>query len=531
MTARRDNSILIVGAGIGGLSAALRLADHGHAVTVLSKSPLDQSASYYAQGGIAAVMNAEDSLGSHETDTVIAGAGLCHADTVAQVVQKGPECIRWLESKGVRFTRSAPGGELHLTREGGHSQRRIVHADDATGAAVMTTLTETARAHPSITLHDGMFVTQLLTSAGLGLSGPSRCVGLRVVDSIGGCLQTLWADAVVLGTGGASGLYEHATNSATGDGIAMAWRAGCRVANLEFIQFHPTCLYNAERVSVLITEAVRGEGGVLRLPDGTPFMHRYDERAELAPRDIVSRAIVSEMRRLDIDHVMLDISHQPLEMIRERFPNVLKACAAYGFDLAREPVPVVPAAHYTCGGIVVDAHGRTDIGQLYALGECSFTGLHGANRLASNSLLEALAFADTISRDIQLSIGRPQAMIARSVLETTPVELPAQQESFAIVESWVSRLRRSMWQHVGIVRTRSGLETAAAELDALEAEFETSPSTRRPGGAALEFRNMLTVAQLVTRSARERHESRGLHFNADYPSPLPDPRDTALQPF
>jgi L-aspartate oxidase len=284
-------------------------------------------------------------------------------------------------------------------------------------------------------------------------------------------------------------------------------------------------------VSVLITEAVRGEGGVLRLPDGTPFMHRYDERAELAPRDIVSRAIVSEMRRLDIDHVMLDISHQPAEMIRERFPNVLKACAAHGFDLTREPVPVVPAAHYTCGGIVVDAHGRTDIGQLYALGECSFTGLHGANRLASNSLLEALAFADTISRDIELSIGRPQAAAERSTLEATPVELPEQQESSAIVESWVTRLRRSMWQHVGIVRTRSGLETAAAELDALEAEFENSPSTRRPGGAALEFRNMLTVAQLVTRSARERHESRGLHFNADYPSPLPDPRDTALQPF
>jgi L-aspartate oxidase len=530
MSTRGDNSILIVGAGIGGLSSALRLADHGHAVTVLSKGPLDQSASFYAQGGIAAVMNADDSLAAHESDTVTAGAGLCHMDTVAQVVEKGPECIRWLESKGVRFTRSAPGGELHLTREGGHSRRRIVHADDATGAAVMTVLTEKARAHPAITLQEGVFVTQLVTSASLGLSGPNRCVGLRVVDTHKGCLETLWADAVVLATGGASGLYEHSTNNATGDGIAMAWRAGCRVANLEFIQFHPTCLYNADHVSVLITEAVRGEGGVLLLPDGTAFMHRYDERAELAPRDIVSRAIVSEMRRLDIDHVLLDISHQPAEMIRERFPNVLRACAAHGYDLTREPVPVVPAAHYTCGGVVVDARGQTDIQQLYALGECSFTGLHGANRLASNSLLEALAFADTISCDIEQAIGRPRVLTAHPAYTATRLSPPAADGASSIEEAWTKRLRRAMWQYVGIVRTRDGLAKAAAELDAIEADFERSLGASGQTGAALEFRNMLTVAQLVTRSARERHESRGLHFNADYPVPLPDPQDTALQP-
>ncbi|HSG63492.1 MAG TPA: FAD-dependent oxidoreductase, partial [Gammaproteobacteria bacterium] len=374
MTASNESSILIIGAGIGGLSTALRLAEHGRTVSVLAKTPLDQTASYYAQGGIAAVMNADDSLSEHADDTMTAGAGLCHTDTVAAVVGQGPECIRWLEAQGVRFTRSPENGELHLTREGGHSRRRIVHADDATGAAVMSVLTERVRSHPAIRLHEHAFVTQLLTSRDLGLPGPSRCVGLRMVDTGTGRLETLWADAVVLATGGASGLYEHATNLATGDGIAMAWRAGCRVGNLEFMQFHPTCLHGPGPASVLITEAVRGEGGLLLLPDGSRFMQRYDERAELAPRDIVSRAIVAEMRRLGIDNVLLDISHEPAETIRARFPNVLRACAAHGYDLTREPIPVVPAAHYTCGGVVVDRRGQTDVRQLYALGECSFTG-------------------------------------------------------------------------------------------------------------------------------------------------------------
>ncbi len=528
MSIRGDSSILIVGAGIGGLSVALRLAERGQRVTVLAKAPVAATASFYAQGGIAAVMNAADSLRDHAADTVIAGAGLCHTGTVDQVVGQGPDCIRWLESQGVAFTRIAPDGELHLTREGGHSHRRIVHADDATGAAVMTTLGTRARAHARIRLIEHAFVTELLTSAGLGLSGGNRCLGLRVADRTTGVLETLWADAVVLATGGASGLYGHATNAATGDGIAMAWRAGCRVANLEFIQFHPTCLYDPERVSVLITEAVRGEGGILRLPDGTAFMRNYDERGDLAPRDVVSRAIVSEMRRLDIDHVLLDISHRPAALIREHFPNVTEACAARGFDLTREPVPVVPAAHYTCGGIVVDAHGRTDVGQLYALGECSFTGLHGANRLASNSLLEALAFAATISSDIELStLPARRTPISTDIAATAPKVLP----DGATGAAWLTRLQQIMWDRVGIVRTRAGLRAAAHALDALEADFDRAVGIGSQSLTAVEFRNMLTVAKLVTRSARRRCESRGLHYNEDYPRLQPTARDTALRPL
>jgi L-aspartate oxidase len=308
----------------------------------------------------------------------------------------------------------------------------------------------------------------------------------------------------------------------------MAWRAGCRIANLEFMQFHPTCLYSAEKVSGLITEAVRGEGGVLLLPDGTRFMRGYDERGDLAPRDIVSRAIVSEMRRLGIDHVLLDISHEPAEIIRERFPNVLRFCAANGYDLTAEPIPVVPAAHYTCGGIVVDARGQTDLQHLYALGECSFTGLHGANRLASNSLLEALAFADTISRNIEKSLG-----VARYDTQALPVAAAFSAKTSAIsldqIAEWTKLLRRLMWRYVGIVRTRDGLALATSEINALETDLERAMGRDPHSIAALELRNMLTVAKLVTQSAQQRHESRGLHFNTDYPQPGVDPRDSSIQ--
>jgi len=528
MSVNSDSSILIVGGGIAGLSTALRLVDAGHRVTVLTKTELSDTASFRAQGGIAAVMGATDSLTSHESDTVRAGAGLCHADTVERVIREGPDCIRWLEDHGVRFTRAVEGGELDLHREGGHSQRRVVHADDATGEAVMGILAERVRQHAAIELLENRFVANLVTSEQLGLAGPNRCVGVTLLDSSSGTVDTLWASAVVLATGGASGIYKYATNASTGDGIAMAWRAGCRVSNLEFVQFHPTCLYHPRARSVLISEALRGEGARLLLPDGRPFMHRYDERGELAPRDVVSRAIANELATRDIEHVLLDISHKPAELIRERFPNILRTCADYGFDLTRQPIPVVPAAHYTCGGIATDRHGQTDIQQLYALGEVSFTGLHGANRLASNSLLEALAFAKSVSGRIDQQVRQPRSEAPlRTLLGDRSV---SNSEPHAWVDAAAEELRQVMWSHVGIVRTRESLTTAADYLDALARRIEDSWDDHRLHCDVLELRNLVTVATLITRSAIQRQESRGLHYNTDYPGPRANPEDTALAP-
>ncbi len=526
MSTNPDSSVLIIGGGIAGLSTALRLVDEGHSVVVLSKNRLTDTASFQAQGGIAAVMNPEDSLSSHHSDTIVAGAGLCHAETVAQVVREGPGCIRWLEDHGVRFTRTNDGAELHLTREGGHSKRRVVHADDATGVAVMGVLVDRVRQHAAIRLLENRFVVNLVTTRELGLTGPNRCVGVRVLENSAGVVETLWASAVVLATGGASGLYEHATNASTGDGIAMAWRAGCSVANMEFVQFHPTCLHHPQARSALISEAVRGEGGRLLLPDGRRFMPRYDARAELAPRDIVSRAIVSELADKNIEHVYLDISHKPAALIAARFPNILRVCAEHGFDMTKEPIPVVPAAHYTCGGIVTDQHGQTAVQQLYALGECSFTGLHGANRLASNSLLEALAFAKTVS-------GR----IAQQASDSQPPLPPllshrggGSRGSRPSLENKAKRLRRLMWQDVGIVRSRESLMRAERNLRDLEQQLDREWDEAKLWPDVLELRNLVTVAQLITRSALQRQESRGLHFNSDYPTAQADPQDTALRP-
>ncbi len=526
MSTNPENSVLIIGGGIAGLSTALRLADEGHSVVVLSKNELSDTASFHAQGGIAAVMNPDDSLRSHHSDTVIAGAGLCHSDTVAQVVREGPECIRWLEGHGVEFTRRNGSSELHLTREGGHSNRRIVHADDATGAAVMGVLVDRVRRHGSICLLENRFVVNLVTTRELGMDGPNRCVGIRTLDNTAGVIETQWANAVVLATGGASGIYQHATNSSTGDGIAMAWRAGCSVANMEFVQFHPTCLHGPNSRSALISEAVRGEGGRLLLPDGSRFMPRYDARAELAPRDIVSRAIAKELVERDLEHVYLDISHKPAAFIRERFPNMLRHCAEHGIDMTREPIPVIPAAHYTCGGIVTDRHGETDIRQLYALGECSFTGLHGANRLASNSLLEALAFAKTVSGRITQKSSQPQPRLPQLLSD------PGYGESGRrpSLDKTASRLRNVMWQNVGIVRSRESLKRAARSLRDLTRRLDREFNDGRLRSDVLELRNLVTVAELITTSALQRQESRGLHFNSDYPSAQTDPRDTALRP-
>jgi len=389
----------------------------------------------------------------------------------------------------------------------------------------MGVLVDRVRRHENVCVLENRFVVNLVTSKELGLAGPSRCVGVRVLDSAGGVVETLWASAVVLATGGASGLYQHATNASTGDGIAMAWRAGCSIANMEFVQFHPTCLHDPQARSALISEAVRGEGGKLLLPDGSRFMPRYDARAELAPRDIVSRAIANELTERNIEHVYLDISHKPSALIAKRFPNILKVCAEHGIDMKKEPIPVVPAAHYTCGGIVTDQHGQTEIQSLYALGECSFTGLHGANRLASNALLEARACAKTVSGRITEQASRPQPPLPHLLSDREC----GKSERRSPLDSKVNSLRRLMWQDVGIVRSRESLTRAERSLRAIERQLDREWGDGRLRSDVLEFRNLLTVAQLITTSALQRQESRGLHFNSDYPSAQTVARDTALR--
>jgi L-aspartate oxidase len=530
-----DTDILIVGGGAAGLTLALRLAP-GARVAILSKASLTEGSSLYAQGGIAAVLNeSEDSFASHIADTLDAGAGLCHRDTVEMVVERGPAAVRWLIDQGVAFSREPSEGGLgayHLTREGGHSHRRVIHAADATGRAVETTLEARVRAHPNIRLYENHLAVDLITRAKLGRAGANACLGLYVLDKGSGRVQALGARIVVLATGGASKVYLYSSNpdTATGDGIAMAWRAGCRVANMEFMQFHPTCLYHPRAKSFLITEAVRGEGGKLRLPDGSAFMPAHDARAELAPRDIVARAIDYEMKRGGLDHVMLDISHKPAEFIRTHFPNVHETCRQFGYDITREPIPVVPAAHYTCGGVMTDLSARTDLPGLYAVGECAFTGLHGANRLASNSLLECLVFAHAAADDI-----------AARLAQTPPpgTELPAWDESrvtdadeqIVVSHNW-DELRRCMWDYVGIVRTTKRLERAQHRVDLLKEEIRDYYRHFKVTNDLIELRNLVLVAELIIRSAKARTESRGLHYTRDYPAPDARlaHRDTVLTP-
>ncbi|RMG27486.1 MAG: L-aspartate oxidase [Gammaproteobacteria bacterium] len=532
MSATEPVDVLVIGSGAAGLRLALELAG-ALRVAVLAKRELSEGSSYHAQGGIAAVLDSEDSIEAHVRDTLAAGAGLCHEDVVRFVAGEGPDAIAWLVEHGVHFTEvpAAAGGHLHLTREGGHSHRRIVHAADATGREVETRLLELARSHAAIELHEWHIAIDLVTSRKLGLPGPNRCLGAYVLDRNSGRVRVFPARFVVLATGGASKVYLYTSNpdTATGDGIAMAWRAGCRVANMEFNQFHPTCLYHPHAKSFLITEAVRGEGGRLLLPDGTPFMQRFDPRGELAPRDIVARAIDHEMKRLGIDHVLLDISHKPADFIRSHFPTVYERCLVYGIDMTREPIPVVPAAHYTCGGVMTDLAGRTDVDGLYAVGETAHTGLHGANRLASNSLLECLVFARAAARDI----------LARREEVPPPPPLPEWDESrvtdsdeeVVVSHNW-DELRRFMWDYVGIVRTDKRLERAQRRVDLLAAEIQEYYSNFRVTNDLIELRNLVTVAGLIIRSARLRRESRGLHYTLDHPHPDASrpPRDTVLVP-
>jgi L-aspartate oxidase len=535
MTQPIDSDVLVIGSGAAGLRLALELADHCR-VAVLAKGPITEGSSLYAQGGISAVLDPSDSIDSHVADTLDAGAGLCHEDAVRFTVERGPDAVRWLIDHGVPFTRehagygSDGGDHFHLTREGGHSHRRVIHAADATGAAIETSLVACARAHPNITLYERHIAVDLITTAKLGRSGPNRCVGAYVLDRSRG-VDVFRARFVVLATGGASKVYLYTSNpdTASGDGIAMAWRAGCRIANMEFNQFHPTCLYHPHAKSFLITEAVRGEGGLLKLPNGERFMHKFDPRAELAPRDIVARAIDHEMKRLGAECVYLDISHKPAEFIQEHFPTVYARCLEFGYDMTRQPIPVVPAAHYTCGGVTTDLHGRTDIDGLYAIGETAHTGLHGANRMASNSLLECLVFAQSAGQDIiakLAGIGTPPALPAWDESRVTDSD-----EEVVVSHNW-DELRRFMWDYVGIVRSNKRLERALRRVLLLQHEIHEYYSNFRVTNDLIELRNLVQVAELIIRSAQSRKESRGLHYTLDYPEAdaSQPPQDTVLTP-
>ncbi|MGZ8226858.1 MAG: L-aspartate oxidase [Methylococcaceae bacterium] len=514
----RNYDVLIIGSGGAGLSLALKLAEHSVRVAVLSKFALTSGSTYYAQGGISAVFDAEDSIESHIEDTLDAGAGLCNLDIVRLTVTHGKSSIDWLRQQGVAFTeeRTATGEKiLHLNREGGHSHRRIVHTADATGKAVSLSLIERAREHQNIELLENHNVVELITAQNADKTG-KRIVGAYVLDSQQQKVKAMSSRAVVLATGGASKVYLYSTNpqSATGDGIALAWRAGCRVSNMEFMQFHPTCLYHPNAKSFLISEAVRGEGGKLILPDGSPFMHHFDPRAELAPRDIVARAIDHEIKKRGIDCVYLDISHKSEAFILEHFPTIHKKCLKYGIDITKQPIPVVPSAHYTCGGVLTDSYARTDIDNLYAVGEVASTGLHGANRMASNSLLECLVFADRASIDILEKL--PTIPSPPAIREWDESQVSDSDEEVVVAHNW-DELRRFMWDYVGIVRTDKRLHRAMSRVELLKKEIAEYYSNFRVTSDLLELRNLVIVAELIIRCAQLRKESRGLHYTLDYP--------------
>ncbi|WP_028450855.1 L-aspartate oxidase [Chitinibacter tainanensis] len=519
--------VLILGSGLGGMTIALQLAEKLK-VGLITKRELRDGGSGWAQGGIAAVLDDADSIELHIKDTHVAGAGLCDPAATRFIVENSKDAIDWLISMGVPFTKDESGDTsyqgYHLTREGGHSHRRIIHAADATGAAVIDTLAIKVAAHPNITLLEDHIAVDLITER----QGESaRCVGAYVYDKLTDRVETILAPFTVLATGGAGKVYLYTTNPdvATGDGIAMGWRAGCRVSNMEFIQFHPTCLYHPHAKSFLITEAVRGEGGILRLPDGTRFMPHHDERAELAPRDVVARAIDFEMKRGGYDCVYLDISYKPAAFVKEHFPNIYQRCLELGIDITKEPIPVVPAAHYTCGGLVTDLDGRTDLANLYAVGEVACTGLHGANRLASNSLLECMVLGKAAAEDILRQA--PQALPQVPEWDESRVTDP--DEEVVISHNW-DELRRFMWDYVGIVRTNKRLERALHRIELLKSEIHEFYRNFRVSNDLLELRNLVITAELIVRCAMARKESRGLHYSRDYPGIETESRPTLLTP-
>lgn len=530
------SDVLIIGGGAAGLSLALRLSQDNLSITLLSKSELTEGSSLYAQGGIAAVLDDDDNFEAHIKDTHVAGAGLCKDAAVRKVVEGAPSAINWLVDKGVKFTLvegneyDGEDSEYHLTREGGHSHRRVIHAKDATGREVETTLEQHVRALPNVTILENHIAIDLITAQKLKGQKRARCYGAYALDIDKKQVETYSARAVVLASGGASKAYLYTTNpdTSTGDGIAMAWRAGCRIANMEFVQFHPTCLYHPYAKGSLISEAVRGEGGLLRLPNGDRFMDAHHELAELAPRDIVARAIDYEMKKGGFDSVFLDISHRDSEFILDHFPNIAASCEKYGYDLTKQPVPVVPAAHYTCGGILTDLRGRTDLKRLYAVGESSCTGLHGANRLASNSLLECLVIATEAADDIRKRLKKQESALP---------ELPSWDESqvadpdeqIVVSHNW-DELRRFMWDYVGIVRTNKRLERARNRVQLLQEEIVEYYGNFRVNNDLIELRNLATIAQLTIECALTRKESRGLHYTLDYPQARDFAADTVLTP-
>jgi len=524
------SDVLIIGSGLAGLTAALKLADHKKVLIVSKREVLDSS-SQWAQGGVAAVMSDEDSIESHAKDTEFVGGGLTDPNVANFVASHGKEAIQWLIDLDVPFSRDETTHQFHLTKEGGHSHRRVVHANDATGKAIQKTLSDKVKSHPNITILENHIAVDLITekkSLKVDKIKSNRCLGAYVLNNKTGKVVTVASYETILAAGGASKVYLYTTNPdvSTGDGVAMAWRAGCRVANMEFIQFHPTCLYHPKAKSFLISEIVRGEGGLLKLPDGSRFMDEYDERGELASRDIVARAIDFEMKKRGIDCVYLDISHKSPDFIKSHFPTIYARCLALGIDITKEWIPVVPAAHYSCGGVMTDLSGQTDLAHLYAIGETAYTGLHGANRLASNSLLECLVFGDAVAKHI-----------LHSKVDSSTFDLPYWDESrvtdadeeILITHTW-NELRRFMWNYVGIVRTNKRLSRALHRIHMLRDEVHEFYTNFKVSHNLIELRNLLQVAELIVESAIARHESRGLHFSRDYPKQLKVAKPTILKP-
>ena len=520
--------VIIVGSGGAGLSLALSLPEH-YRIAILAKSNLTDASTYYAQGGVAAVLDQSDSIQQHIDDTLIAGAHLCEKQAVEHTVEGGKPSVDFLLKHGVQFTLDEHE-QLHLTREGGHSQRRIIHSADATGKAISTTLVQRVQEKQNIQIFENYVAIDLITKHKLGhIDQENRALGLYALDEQSEQVITFLAPFTALACGGAMKAYLYTSNPdiATGDGIAMAYRAGCRVANMEFNQFHPTCLYHPQARSFLITEAMRGEGAYLRLPDGERFMLRFDERAELAPRDIVARAIDYEIKRLGIRHVWLDITHQPETFVKEHFPTLYERLLELGIDITKEMIPVVPAAHYTCGGVMVDDHSQTDIAGLYAIGETSYTGLHGANRMASNSLLECFVYGMSAAEHIQAQFTSEFQAPTVAAWDASQVENP--DEDVVILQNW-DELRQTMWNYVGIVRTTKRLERALNRIQMLKSEITEYYQDYHVSKNLIELRNLVLVSEMIVRCAMQRKESRGLHYTLDYPELSNELRKTILTP-